>query len=530
MFETRSPVALIEVLEDCHRRESAVIAARMSAIRELLRHRTAEAEDSPAADDPGYAVITGFARTAAEVAAVMNLAPLTASTMVGHAEALDTRLPEIAALLAQGRIDWRTTHLLISRTELVDREMMPMLDRLLADRIEAWQSWSRRRVVNAVDAAVHQLDSAGVKERRVAADTARHVTVSSQPNGMAHLRGTLPATAAAVFDRRLTELAGAVCPADPRTLDQRRADALVALGDGRELTCECTLRDCPRRVVDGPARPSRFVINVIATEDTVFGRGARPGYLDGYGVIDADEVRRLADHAAVRTVGEPSADGAAARSYQPGAALARFVRCRDLTCRFPGCDRPAWRADIDHTVPFDHADPRIGGQTTPRNTKCYCREHHRLKTFHGGPAGWRDEQLSDGNVVLTSPTGRVYRTTPAGVDLFPDLAPACAEPKPRRRSRRREKAADTSRRRNELQARRTVNAETRRCNRARAHEIDLRAWRNDVRRRLLVFKGGHPSTSPWCTWANDHTEDQDIGADWLPPPPTHTDDGAAPPF
>ena len=162
-----------------------------------------------------------------------------------------------------------------------------MLDRLLADRIEAWQSWSRRRVVNAVDAAVHQLDSAGVKERRVAADTARHVTVSSQPNGMAHLRGTLPATAAAVFDRRLTELAGAVCPADPRTLDQRRADALVALGDGRELTCECTLRDCPRRVVDGPARPSRFVINVIATEDTVFGRGARPGYLDGYGVIDA---------------------------------------------------------------------------------------------------------------------------------------------------------------------------------------------------------------------------------------------------
>ena len=55
---------------------------------------------------------------------------------------------------------------------------------------------------------------------------------------------------------------------------------------------------------------------------------------------------------------------------------------------------------------------------------CYCREHHRLKTFHGGLGGWRDEQLPDGTIVWTSPTGRVYKTTPDGYDLFPQLREA----------------------------------------------------------------------------------------------------------
>ena len=33
------------------------------------------------------------------------------------------------------------------------------------------------------------------------------------------------------------------------------------------------------------------------------------------------------------------------------------IRCRDMTCRFPGCDRPAEFTDIDHTIPYPLADP-----------------------------------------------------------------------------------------------------------------------------------------------------------------------------
>ena len=38
--------------------------------------------------------------------------------------------------------------------------------------------------------------------------------------------------------------------------------------------------------------------------------------------------------------------------YSPSAKLADFVRCRDLTCRAPGCDQPAVVCDLDHTVAY----------------------------------------------------------------------------------------------------------------------------------------------------------------------------------
>jgi hypothetical protein len=38
--------------------------------------------------------------------------------------------------------------------------------------------------------------------------------------------------------------------------------------------------------------------------------------------------------------------------YRPSAALVQFVRCRDLTCRWSGCDTPAYHCDLDHTVPY----------------------------------------------------------------------------------------------------------------------------------------------------------------------------------
>jgi hypothetical protein len=92
--------------------------------------------------------------------------------------------------------------------------------------------------------------------------------------------------------------------------------------------------------------------------------------------------------------------------------LADFVRCRDLTCRAPGCDEPAVHCDIDHTIPY--AD---GGATHPSNLKSLCRKHHLLKTFWG----WRDKQLADGTVIWTLPSGQSYVTGPGSAVLFPAL-------------------------------------------------------------------------------------------------------------
>ena len=98
------------------------------------------------------------------------------------------------------------------------------------------------------------------------------------------------------------------------------------------------------------------------------------------------------------------------KGYRPTPKLATWIRHRDLTCRAPGCDQPAARSDIDHTVSWPY------GPTHPSNTKIYCRKHHLVKTFW---AGFTDRQNPDGTVEFTTPTGHTYTTRPLSTLLFP---------------------------------------------------------------------------------------------------------------
>ncbi len=115
--------------------------------------------------------------------------------------------------------------------------------------------------------------------------------------------------------------------------------------------------------------------------------------------------------------------------------LAAFVRARDLTCRAPGCDRPATQCDLDHTIAF--AD---GGATHAANLKCLCRLHHLLATF----CGWRAQQLPDGTVIWTLPGNQTYVTTPGSALLFPALCTPTGDPpapEPARADRRGQRTA-----------------------------------------------------------------------------------------
>ena len=89
--------------------------------------------------------------------------------------------------------------------------------------------------------------------------------------------------------------------------------------------------------------------------------------------------------------------------YTPSPALDRYVRLRDRTCQFPGCNRPAEFADLDHRIPF-----AADGRTSAANLWCLCRHHHRLK--HEG--GWQIHPNPDGSWTWTSPIGRHYRNNP----------------------------------------------------------------------------------------------------------------------
>ncbi|MGA9675917.1 MAG: DUF222 domain-containing protein, partial [Mycobacterium sp.] len=209
MFETMrdlAPAALVAAIESGHRQESVLVAQRMAAVAALLRQRVAAAER--AGQQRGYAEIDGYEQTTAEVAAAMNLSPAGASYLVSYAEALDTRLPKVAALLTEGRTDWRTVRLIISRTDLItDSELIAQVDQSLAARIGNWHGWSRQRIVNAADAAVRATDPDAARERRETAEDDRHIGISALDNGMAEIYGNVAATAAAAFDQRLSQLA-----------------------------------------------------------------------------------------------------------------------------------------------------------------------------------------------------------------------------------------------------------------------------------------------------------------------------------
>lgn len=149
-------------------------------------------------------------------------------------------------------------------------------------------------------------------------------------------------------------------------------------------------------------------------------RRPRPAVTLGGAIIPLDQLADLLRNgASVKALSIPT--GRPATGYRFAGKLREFIHFRDLRCRFPGCNRRAEFADIDHTLP--HGDH---GATHPSNGKVLCREHHLAKTFRGGPKGWREDQLPDGEVHWTAPTGHHYVTQPTTRTLFPDWDPTTA--------------------------------------------------------------------------------------------------------
>ena len=140
-------------------------------------------------------MITGFARTTAEVSAAMNMTAARARVLVAQAESLDCRLPAVAALLAAGVVDWYTVEIIIARTDFVDDDKCALVDARLAEQISDWCCWSRQRIINAVDYAVNTLDAEAAKRRRAVAFDQRGVTVTAGLDGMARARISMTARA-----------------------------------------------------------------------------------------------------------------------------------------------------------------------------------------------------------------------------------------------------------------------------------------------------------------------------------------------
>jgi hypothetical protein len=152
--------------------------------------------------------------------------------------------------------------------------------------------------------------------------------------------------------------------------------------------------------------------------DTLLGASEAPGELAGYGTVPAVVARRMATSAGAvwrRLLTDPVDGGLldyGRTTYRPPANLNDYIRARDITCRFPYCQYPARRSDLDHTVPYPQ------GPTSANNLGALCRHHHRLKH----ETTWHVEQCH-GVFTWTSPTGRKYTRAPDQLVGHPERPP-----------------------------------------------------------------------------------------------------------
>jgi Domain of unknown function (DUF222) len=330
---------------------------------------------------------------AAEVAAALGVGHGKASGQMQLSLTLRHRLPKVAALFMAGQVSYRVISAIAWQTNLViDDEAAARIDTALAERATTWGRLSDYKLAQAIDLWVDLYDPGALRRTRGRART-RDLEVGHRDDASdtTTVWGRLYATDAEALDRRLMDMAHGPCDDDPRTIAQRRADALGALAAGADrLACSCDNPHCPSAGNDG--RASRVVIHVLTEAkalDTqpdplmngqINTRDREPepppdgpvkppaGLILGGGIVPTPLLAELiGSGATVRHVRRPGP--APEPRHRPSAALEEIIRIRDLTCRFPGCEQSAEFCDIDHTIPYP------AGPTHPSNLKCLCRKH-----------------------------------------------------------------------------------------------------------------------------------------------------------
>jgi hypothetical protein len=514
MFEGMSDGEVAAVIEDATRDEAASGARRLAAIAELT-HRRVDIDG-----DQNNWACDFWSAAAAEIAAAMTIGARAASREMRISIALRDRLPMVGALYAQGRLSSRVVGTVTWRTRLVeDEDAIALIDAAIAHSANRLGPMTNAELERAIDVWVAQYDPDAVsRHRNSARDRDISIGHDTDETGTSSIWGRLLGTDAHLLRKRLAAMVTTVCDKDPRTAGQRRADAMGAMAAGDErLACQCGDPACPGAGPDG--RATSLVIHLIAdptaitdtpdpringgyltrasteksaeeaddesegaddekaagadtdnrVEENAAAKPAKPVHrqpalIVGGGAIPTGQLAHLIrDGAKITPLQLPGPD--AEKGYVPSSALAAFVRLRDMTCRFPGCNRPADHTDIDHTIAY----PR--GPTHPTNLNCECRTHHLLKTFY---PGWQQRQFPDGTIIWTTPAGRTYVTHPGSQIVFPhwnittadlpDLPPPAAPTPNRGLAMPRRKTTRAKDRSRQIKAEREANRQLRSVN------------------------------------------------------------------
>ena len=432
VFDDREDAVLTEAvtaLLESERELAELEAARVVHFAAAMRVALARSAHRPRAVQEREMAVRSIA---AEIGVALRWNDRTVQRRLGESLQMVDDFPATLEALAAARISAR--HAAVIRevgADLTDAEVRSAYEHRVVERAASDTVAGTRAFARTV---VEELHPASITERFANAEQQRRVWIEDDRDGMARL-GVLDGAVKirAMFDR-LTQQARAVRavarPADPaksagdtdpdaahdrRTIDQVRADLMCDLVLTGQPAIDPTTDTLP-----GGLGAIRAHVSVVVPALTAAGVTDRGAEVDGLSPIDADTARRLLADSPVwdRVVTHPVTGAVlAVDRYRPSPALQRFIRARDVHCRFPGCRRPALRCDLDHNR--DHAR---GGPTTRCNLACLCKRHHTLKT----ETPWRARQLPDGTIEWTSPLERTVTDRPERYVTFvpePDPPP-----------------------------------------------------------------------------------------------------------
>ena len=218
----------------------------------------------------------------------------------------------------------------------------------------------------------------------------RRLHVSTALDGWSVIDGYLEADTAAALTAALDHLAPPDpddSPEGPRSLSQRRADALADLAHHY-------LED---RDGAGGVVTLNTVIDVATLNGDPPTTAAARCEIDGVGDITMSTLDRLACNAAVCRVVMAGASivlDVGRRTRLVTAAQRRALAIRDRHCRFGSCTRPSQWCDAHHLVPWAR-----GGATDLDNLALLCRRHHTL--LHN--TKWTLRRHPDGTITTHHP-------------------------------------------------------------------------------------------------------------------------------
>ncbi|AQA21338.1 hypothetical protein BTZ20_2364 [Rhodococcus sp. MTM3W5.2] len=235
-----------------------------------------------------------------ETSLALGVSAFTAERYVAVGNALDLRLPLIRAVFVSGRVDFPRVFAIVDATAEISDATLERMEGHLAD---AALYLTPKKLAAEVMRELIRINPAEAEELRKRRERhSRRVSVTADLHGMAQVYATLTAAEGRTLDSFVREMAGTVCREDPRTVDNLRTDAFMALVHGETyLHCLCGRDVCPTADLPRPERPKPEV-HIHIDLESLLRLADHPGHLEGHGPIDPELVRLLAGDATWQAV------------------------------------------------------------------------------------------------------------------------------------------------------------------------------------------------------------------------------------